>query len=128
MIVEMIDLWLDDDRDPNHPLIQDLFGASCGMVWVRSADAAINRLKSGVVRSISFDHDLGSGLTGYDVAMWIEERAFYGKLPRISWTVHSMNVRGAKAIRQAMCNADRYWTEQEEADAKAVPGTLDGVS
>lgn len=109
----MIDLWLDDERDPDHPQIEELFGASSGMVWVKSAHAAISRLKSGEVRSISFDHDLGPGMTGYDVAKWIEVRAYSGILTRIFWTVHSKNVRGAKAIRQAMLNADQYWSEHE---------------
>src|SRR5664279_171391 len=112
----MIDLWLDDERDPGNPQIQESFGASPEMVWVKSAHAAINRLKSGNVRSISFDHDLGTGASGYDVAKWIEERSFSGELPRIAWTVHSMNVRGAKAIRAAMLNANRFWHQQELAN------------
>jgi len=109
----MIDLWLDDERDPEHPQIQELFGAWSGMVWVKTAHAAIIRLKDSDVRSISLDHDLGTGMTGYDVARWIEERAFHGTLARIVWTVHSKNVRGAKSICQAMLNADRYWSEHE---------------
>lgn len=109
----MIDLWLDDERDPEHPQIQELFGISSGMVWVKTAHAAISRLKSGDVQSISFDHDLGTVMTGYDVAKWIEERACLGVLPRIFWTVHSRNVRGAKVIRQAMLNADQFWSRHE---------------
>ena len=113
----MIDIWLDDERDPDDPQIQEQFGAFPGMIWVKSADAAIQRLKSGQVQSISFDHDLGTSATGYDVAKWLEERAFNGTISRISWAVHSMNVRGAKAIRMAMLNADRYWSEHENADS-----------
>ena len=83
------------------------------MIWVKTAEAAINRLKSGNVRSISFDHDLGTMATGYDVAKWIEERAFQGEIARLEWSVHSMNVEGAKAIRAAMRNAEQFWTANE---------------
>ena len=115
----MIDLWLDDERDPDHPRIKEAFGSIAGMLWVRTADAAIQRLKSGQVRSISFDHDLGTGPTGYDVAKWVEERSFSGELSRIVWTVHSLNVRGAKSIRQAMMNADRFWSQHEGSALKS---------
>ena len=112
----MIDLWLDDERDPDDPRIQELFGAEPGMFWVKSAHAAIRRLKSGNVRSISLDHDLGQNATGYDVAKWIEERSFQRQLARVSWNVHSMNVEGAKVIRAALLNADRFWTDWERED------------
>ena len=111
----MIDLWLDDERDPNDPKIQELFGAEPGMIWVKTAHAALSRLKSGHVRWISLDHDLGTTTTGYDVARWIEERAFHGQLPRLDWSVHSMNVEGTKAMRAALLSADLYWSRQEEA-------------
>ena len=109
----MTDLWLDDERDPTDPRIQDRFNAEPDMVWVKTADAAISRLKSGGVRFISLDHDLGTTATGYDVAKWIEARAFDGDLPRLAWAVHSANIIGARAIRQALENADLYWTRDE---------------
>ena len=109
----MIDLWLDDERDPEDRSIQEMFESFPGMLWVKTAYAAINRLKSGEVRYISFDHDLGTGPTGYDVAKWIEERAFHGDIHRIEWNVHSKNPQGAKDIISAMKNADKYWAERE---------------
>jgi hypothetical protein len=80
----MINLWLDDERDPNNMRIQELFGAESGMVWVKTVDAAICRLMSNNVTWVSLDHDLGTAQTGYDVAKWIEERAFFGELSRLT--------------------------------------------
>ncbi|MES2793434.1 MAG: cyclic-phosphate processing receiver domain-containing protein [Planctomycetota bacterium] len=105
----MIDLWLDDERDPEDPQIQEAFGSFPGMIWVKTAFAAINRLKDDNVQYISFDHDLGPGPTGYEVAKWIEERAFSGEFGRLSWSVHSKNPAGAKAITVAMEQAEKFW-------------------
>lgn len=85
-----------------------------GMIWVKTVQAAISRLKSNSVRWISLDHDLGTTSTGYDVAKWIEERAYSGELFRLQWTVHSANVEGARLMRKALENADRYWSERDQ--------------
>ena len=111
----MIDLWLDDERDPDDPRIQEAFNAQPGMRWVKSAASAIRWLKQGNVLSISLDHDLGTNDTGYDVAKWIEERAFRGEMHRIQWTIHSMNVAGAKKMEAALQNADRFWSLRDRA-------------
>lgn len=108
----MINVWLDDERDPNDPRIQENFGAEEGMIWVKTVDAAISRLKSNSVDWISLDHDLGTAVTGYDVAKWIEQRAFSGELVRLNWTIHSANVAGARVMRMALENADRFWSER----------------
>ena len=115
----MIDLWLDDVRDPGDPKIQELFGAEPGMLWVRTVDAAISRLKTNNVRWISLDHDLGAAGTGYDVAKWIEARAFSGELARVAWTIHSANVEGARAMRMALQNADGFWLRREQEHRSA---------
>jgi hypothetical protein len=107
-----MNVWLDDERDPNHPKVQELFGAEAGMIWVKTADAAISRLKTNSVVWISLDHDLGTTATGYDVAKWIEERAFSGELLPLRWTIHSANVVGTRAMRHALENADKYWDER----------------
>ena len=36
----MIDLWLDDERDPDDRLIQEMFDSFPGMLWVKTAFAA----------------------------------------------------------------------------------------
>ncbi len=102
-------LWLDDERDPTTRKIQENFGAEPDMVWVKTYWAAISYLKEGNVEFISFDHDLGTTQTGYDVAKWIEEQAFSGVLPPLTWDVHSMNPEGSLKIRLAMQAADKFW-------------------
>lgn len=113
----MINLWLDDVRDPDDPPIQELFGAVEGMVWVKTAEAAIARLKSVDVAWVSLDHDLGTRATGYDVCLWMEERAYSGELARVSWTIHSANVEGARRMRAALQKADEFWARWERGSS-----------
>ncbi len=77
----------------------------------------LQRLLQGDITHISLDHDLDADgelpeeLTGYDIACWIEGQAAFGRLPRMTWEVHSMNPSGAARIRQAMQSADRFWLD-----------------
>lgn len=109
-------LWLDDERDPKDHYIQGAFGAMGDELWVKTADEAISYLSCGIVQHISLDHDLGPSWagTGMDVAKWIEEQAFRGKLPRLEWSVHSLSVVGSHNISLAMKNADRYWDDHQD--------------
>lgn len=92
-------IWLDDVR----PAPND--------TWVvcTTASQAIGLINLGNVSFISFDHDLGEGGTGYDVAKHIEEGAFFGTLQAIGYTIHSANPVGRRAIFLAMNNAWRFW-------------------
>jgi len=96
-------IYLDDIRDP----------PSSDWVVVRTADEAIDLIKSGQVTEISFDHDLGEGKTGYDVALVIEQLAFMGTISPIYCCIHSANPVGAKNIMRAMESAWRYWNKRE---------------
>jgi hypothetical protein len=71
-------------------------------------------LSSGEVNEVSLDHDLGDAAagTGYDVACFIEARAFDGTLPRIAWQVHSANPVGADRMVLALRQADAFWDRQ----------------
>lgn len=101
-----------------------------------TATEAIDLLLQGGVTFISFDHDLGEddNGTGYDVAEWIEERAYFAEMPRLDWTIHSANPVGRKRIEDAMQHADRFWTADERSrDPSQIPalerwakGWLDG--
>ena len=52
----------------------------------KSAEEAINLLKTNNVHKISLDHDLGRKKTGYDVLLWIEKEARKGnKNMRETW-------------------------------------------
>lgn len=112
----MMKLWLDDVRSPLNRRIQEEFGAEPDMVWVKTANRAIQQLNGGGVTFISLDHDLGPGAgTGYDVAKWIEEQAFYNRIPRLEWTIHSTNVPGSARMAQAMLKAEEYWSQHEKS-------------
>jgi hypothetical protein len=94
-------LWLDDLRP-----------APDGWTWVTTAPAAIERLGAGGVLEVSLDHDLGedpAAGSGYDVAMFIEEAAFHGRLGRVAWAIHSANPVGRQRMTRALENAERWW-------------------
>ena len=56
-------------------------------------EEAIELLKTGTVKKISLDHDLGDDEhgTGYDVILWIEEAVFTADFKPPIITVHSAN-------------------------------------
>jgi hypothetical protein len=105
-------LWIDDVRPM--PAGFD--------VHARTAREALDVLRGGRVAHVSFDHDLGpvaSG-TGYDVATWIESEAHAGRLPKLTWAIHSANPVGRQNIRAAMESAERAW---RSAGPTGAPGT-----
>ena len=91
-----MNLYLDDTRD-----------APPGWVLVRTADECVDVLRSGVVESLSLDHDLaaehyagkeGREATGYHVVMWMAEHSVWpAKI-----TLHTMNPAGRDAMAQAI--------------------------
>lgn len=81
-------------------------------VVVRTGEELISLITSGVVDFISFDHDLGVGISGYDVACFIERRAALGYVVP-GWCIHSANIVGRRNIEMAMANALRLKAECE---------------
>lgn len=90
-----MNLFLDDIRNP----------PAAGWTLVRTAEDAIKILRTGIVTWISFDHDLGTELTGYDVAKEIEGLVYSEKIKCPRWLIHSRNPVGAKNIQHAMESA-----------------------
>lgn len=85
---------------------------------VKTAQEAIALLKTGDVELISLDHDLGDEAvvgSGYQVAKWIEECAYYNQISRLLWTIHSANPVGRKNMEAALRNAWRQWDKHAEA-------------
>jgi len=109
-----IRLWLDDKRDPKNPKIREKYKSSGDEIWVKTVEEAKAYLEQGNVSYISFDNDLGLPLEGRHLANWIEEKAYNNEIPRLEWRVHSQNPKGAEQIKQAMQNADKYWSEHEQ--------------
>lgn len=93
-------IFLDDIRLPS-----DNIGE---VIVVRDAKTAMDLVKTGNVTWISFDHDLGTDLTGYDVAMLIEEMVFMGDIRCPEWDIHSANPVGRERIRIAMTAAKSF--------------------
>lgn len=98
---DSIIMWMDDERPMPIGYTHH----------VKTADQAIELLKTGKVIKCSLDHDLGSDYngTGYDVAKWIEESAHNGTLKPLRCTVHSKNPAGAKNMKMALQSAYRAW-------------------
>lgn len=106
-------LWLDDIRDPAK------FGRP-DWIWVKTADEAIEMLKTGIVTVASLDHDLTEdqmvrggyygeiyedGLkSGYDVVVWLEQHPDFW--PPVYVHVHSANPVGRARMLQVI---DRHY-------------------
>lgn len=90
-------LWLDDEREP-----------PAGWIHARSVRQAMLILRTGQVQSLSLDHDLGAGASGYDVVRWIEERCALGAIkPPERIAVHSANPVGRERIRRAVVSIEK---------------------
>ena len=117
LLQEGIEIFLDDDRDPSDPSVQEDFGARPGMVWVKTVPQAKEYLKTGQVSFISFDNDLGLPEEGRHLANWIESQANLfvqglGGIPQLQWTVHSKNMSAVRLIIMAMKSADKIWARE----------------
>jgi hypothetical protein len=106
-------IWLDDIRP-----------APEGWTWVTHPWSVMGMLRKSKfsghedaedITEISFDHDLGVGDTGYDVAKLIEEMAAHNIIKPIKWAIHSANPVGRRNIEMAMNNADKYWGEHAKS-------------
>lgn len=100
-------MFLDDER---HPIIDDY-------IIVRSFEEATKHIAiNGLPEFITFDHDLGIGKNGFDVAKWIIDYCLDNgiyKLPE--WHVHSQNPVGAKNIRDILMSAEKHLEYEKEA-------------
>lgn len=91
-------LFLDDVRDPPDD----------SWTVVRTAKECIFLLENLNFEVLSLDHDLGEDMpTGYDVAVWIEERVALMAYQAPEIRVHSANPVGVKRIRQVIASIER---------------------
>lgn len=85
-------LYIDDIRIPEKKQDYQLYIA-------RNYNEAINALTQQEFDIISFDHDIGIGKTGYDIAKYIVENNIKIKE---GFYIHSMNVVGKKNIYELL--------------------------
>jgi len=112
--ITSIELWIDDLRDPTDPEIQKRYGAKGTETWVKTVNEAIHYLHQGIVTHISFDNDLGEGQKeGRHLAAWIEEEAYFNRIPSMEWVIHSENPIGKNEIFMAMSNAEAFWEREQ---------------
>ncbi len=96
-------IFLDDEREAPR---FNRWGEPISWDYVcRTADEAEILIRTGKVQYISFDHDLGTEKTGYDVAKLIEQLAALHAIPSIDYDIHSGNIVGSANIDRAMKRA-----------------------
>ena len=98
-------LFIDDDREnmfeslKNKLMNQHLVDVC---VWAKTYNSAVDKINlftgEEAVLYISFDHDLGIGKTGYDVAKYIVEH----QVKVEGFRCHSMNPVGRKNIEELL--------------------------
>lgn len=94
---KLIYLYLDDVRHcPKE--IQDAYVVLTARDYYGAIDIINFCVSANVEMYIDFDHDLGEGKSGYDVAKYIVEN----QIPVAGYCVHSMNPIGAWNIHQLM--------------------------
>ena len=101
-------VYLDDVRD-----------APDGWVRTHTPEEVIALLRTGEVRELSLDHDLGldtpaAERSGYSVLVWLEREVGEGRwsfsLPKI--TIHSANPPGRERMRRAIDAISRLHADQ----------------
>lgn len=97
-----IKLWLDDCRP-----------APTGWTLATTVAEAIALLRTGRVTHVSLDYHLTGREKGHQVATFIKEEAFAGRLPRLVWTTHTSDPDGAAHMREILSDADLFWAERD---------------
>ena len=96
-------IWLDDER-PVPMELWNKYKEKCHIVPCHNYESAKGWLEQISVFQpeskviISFDHDLGVGKTGYDVAKFIVEN----NIKLHAYAIHSMNSVGVKNISELL--------------------------
>jgi hypothetical protein len=110
-----VKLFIDDMRLPNNRDIKDDLGESHWWTIVRTGEAAQWMIEGALPQTIAFDHDLGFGMTGYDVAKWLVSQDMaqptVGYITKdFKYTCHSANPVGKKKILTLLNNymANKY--------------------
>ena len=104
-------LWLDDARNPfiNDWTIFSPFPHPFETIWVRNYEEFMTWiLKNGLPDGICFDHDLGTKMTGYDIAQKLCEYCYQLNLPFPAYGVQSANPVGRENIISYIENYKKF--------------------
>ena len=97
-------LFLDDKRNPSY-IDGKVDVGNTEVIIARSYDEFVHVIKDhGVPAFISFDHDLGEGLSGHDCVKWLIEN----QIVISHYFVHSANTVGAANIAGLMDSWIRF--------------------
>lgn len=102
---EAIRLWVDDDLEYRKMPVGYTH-------WAHTYDEALTFLRTGRVTHLSLDNDLGGEKEGRHIALWIEEEAYFNRIPPIVCQVHSANSAtggGADACIASLTSAYAFW-------------------
>lgn len=91
----MVSIYLDDIRT----------GPPGFTYYCKTAEEVLEIIKNDQIDFISFDHDLGYGMSGGQLADKIERLVYEGKIKCPDWVVHSSNPVGRENIDRAMVSA-----------------------
>jgi hypothetical protein len=80
-----------------------------GWVGVRTYDEAVAVIKTGKVKEISLDHDLGPGKTGYDLVCLIEKMVVEERFIPPVMRIHSANPVGRSNMERAIQSIERLF-------------------
>jgi hypothetical protein len=107
-------MFLDDERVPSDGLI----AATDNLAVCRNFDDAVATVERlGLPEHICFDHDLGEGKTGHDLAKWLVDFAMGCPIPPvIKYSIHSQNPIGAANIKGVIDGYNNYINKENNND------------
>ena len=101
-------IWIDDMRDPPTDIEANVY------LHARNYFQAVNYIQRyshyGYHITVDFDHDLGEGKNGYDVAKYIVEH----NIQNLYFYVHSMNPVGRANIIQLLTHYGHNYLTQNK--------------
>ena len=102
-------LWLDDERDPEDERWHRFFPIeSPTIVWAKSYEEFTEWVTTHLLPdAICFDHDLGVGPNGMDVAKWLTEYCLRLNLKLPVWNIQSANPIGKQNIAALLNSFER---------------------
>lgn len=97
-----MNIYLDDETEDVRPTPE-------GFIRCRWPEEVIEHLKTGQVKIVSLDHDLGCDeRTGYDVCLWIEQEVVLHEFQPPTILIHSANPVGIARMRRSVEFIKRY--------------------